>query len=213
VVPKVLACLSLAMLAACTSSNGAEPNRTPPTTVTSTTPTSTSPTPTTSAPTTSSSPTPTGPKTTGPGVSPGEKPPVMSKLAKDHTRGGAVLFASYYFNALDWSIATNDPTLLRPLAQASCKTCAGFVKSLEDLAANGNHTEGGRIQVGMVGPVDPRADFARDGYVEIHLDQAPGRIVSEGGQPVSILHAGKSSAIVALTWYGRGWSVTGISKS
>ncbi|MDT4975986.1 MAG: hypothetical protein QOG98_1744, partial [Pseudonocardiales bacterium] len=69
----------------------------------------------TSPPTTAPSIVATGPLSTGPGVLPGEKPPVLSDAATQHTSAGALNFASYYFTALDWSTATTDPYLVQEI--------------------------------------------------------------------------------------------------
>jgi hypothetical protein len=66
------------------------------------------------------SPTGTSPVLTGAGVKPGEKPPIFDRRFLTHDQGGAIAFTSYFYRALDWSIATTNANLLRPMSAPTC---------------------------------------------------------------------------------------------
>ncbi|MDT4945157.1 MAG: hypothetical protein QOH14_1890 [Pseudonocardiales bacterium] len=76
------------MLAAACTGGGATRTSTPPPPDTPSASANSSPSP---------SPSRTGPLSTGPNVRPGEKPPVLPEAAKEHSPGGALVFAGYYF--------------------------------------------------------------------------------------------------------------------
>lgn len=85
--------------------------------------------------------------TTGPNVRPGEKPPVLPALAKTNTRAGAITFAVYWVQALDWGCATTDSTLARSLYSPVCTDCARFMKNFDDTRRAGEHFVGGRLRL------------------------------------------------------------------
>jgi hypothetical protein len=118
-------------------------------------------------------PTPTGPKTTGAGVRPGERPPVLDAIAKEHSSTGALEFAVYYVKALDWSLATTDPYLLKQVSAASCKTCEGYIEALSELAAQGGMVQGGRIRLRSWRLLDGAGDVTADYIVDVTYTQAP----------------------------------------
>ena len=119
---------------ACTSGDGADPSTIPAPSSTTTTPAS-------------PSPSRTGPLTTGPNVAPGEKPPVMSTVARQHTAAGALSFAQYYYRAFDWGYATNDPYLVQQISDQNCRACNRYITTLQALARAGGHVQNGRIRV------------------------------------------------------------------
>jgi Family of unknown function (DUF6318) len=61
---------------------------------------------------------------------PSSWPPVPA-AANAHTPKGAEASARYYFTAVNYAWSTPDPTVLRPLATANCKSCANYVKNTE----------------------------------------------------------------------------------
>src|SRR6476661_7031958 len=102
-----------------------------------------------SAPVSSSTATPamspTSPATSGPNVRPGERPPAMPAAARQHTQEGALAFAGYFIRALDWGIATTDPTSLEAMSAPDCKACHSYITELNKLRAEGGSIQGGRI--------------------------------------------------------------------
>jgi hypothetical protein len=185
----------LAMLAAaCSSSNHAhkapDPNPTQPTTSTAAT----------------SSPA-TGPLTTGPGVQPGEKPPILSNDAKQHTPAGALAFAAYYFKAFDWSVATNDPYLVRAISAPTCAACQRVISGLASLRSEGGVLRGGRMQLKSAKIVTGTFRFKADHVVEVSLNQDPEVITGPSSAPTTAAQATKDTSLVFVSWVGHGWQV------
>jgi hypothetical protein len=153
-------------------------------------------------------PAPTGPKTTGAGVRPGEKPPVLDAIAKEHSRTGALEFAVYYVKALDWSLATTDPYLLKQISAPSCKTCEGYIKAVGDLAAQGGNVRGGRIEFRssqmFVGSGDVKADY----IVQVSYVQAPlVRVFPTAAPSKDSTKPVTYRSHVFVSWLGTGWRI------
>lgn len=159
-----------------------------------------------------SSPAPlrTGPLTTGPGVRPGEVPPVQSALARQHTPEGALAFAAYYFKALDWSLATTDPYLLRTLSEPSCKSCVGHVKGLDELGASRSHVSGARISLQSVRLVQGAFKVDSDFVVQAHIVQAAGQVIRADGASASRQPRKSSQLYVFLSWKALQWRIVAV---
>jgi hypothetical protein len=149
--------------------------------------TSAAPTPS-SAPTSSaasssapaSSPTATTPLLTGAAVKPGEVPPTQNPKFITDDSAGAISFAGYFYRALDWSIATSNPNLLRPISAASCAPCSRYINEIDAFAAAGGHSEGARVTAFQFAPAQGnlvKSDFV----VQVTLNQMPQVLVSADG--------------------------------
>jgi hypothetical protein len=152
-------------------------------------------------------PSPTGPLTTGPGVLPGEKPPVMSADAKQHTPAGALAFAAYYFRAFDWSIATNDPYLVTQISAPTCTACQRVIRGLSPLRSEGASLKGGRIHLETAKVVTGEFRFKSDYVVEVSLTQAPEVITRKSSVPSTAAPATRDRSLVFVTWIGNGWRI------
>jgi hypothetical protein len=84
---------------------------------------------------------------TGAGLKPGDVAPVLTAVEEQHNASGALGFAAYFYKALDWSIATTNPNLLRAISAPDCEPCQKYITDLDALAASGGHSEGGRISM------------------------------------------------------------------
>jgi hypothetical protein len=153
-------------------------------------------------------PIPTGPKTTGPGVRPGEKPPVLDAIAKEHSSTGAIEFAVYYIKALDWSLATTDPYLLKQISAPSCKACAGYIKALGELAAHGGSVRGGRIRFRSSRLFDGPGDRTADYVVEVSYTQEPlTRVFPTASPSKDSTKPTSYHSHVFVSWAGTGWHI------
>jgi hypothetical protein len=124
--------LAFGLLAGLIASCGAVPDKDGPTHTPSTT--------------SASVPKPT-PPALGANARPGETPPVLDADAREHTMAGAVSFSLFYFKAFDWSEATNDPSILIPLAAPSCRYCSTHVAALRSLPAKHERLIGSRLTI------------------------------------------------------------------
>jgi hypothetical protein len=185
----------LAMLVAACGGSGKSPKPTPSA-------------PASSPPTTALSTAPTGPLTTGPGVQPGEKPPVLSDAARQHTSAGALLFADYYVRALDWSVATNDTYLLEQISAPSCTACQRNINAAAALRRQGAIEKGGRItRISsrlVTGTFKVKSDFvietiAKDDPIVI---LRPSSSASTAAPAVA-----RDSSLVFVSWISTRWQV------
>src|SRR5207244_3432701 len=133
---------------------------------------------------TTPTPSQTGPLTTGPNVRPGEKPPVLKAIAKQHTSIGAMAFAQYYIQAKDWSIATMDTYLLKQIALPSCTTCKEWNQVIDGYAAAHAYAKGGRLTIGEVRLVTAsHTDVNSDYIIDVKFTQDPDVIISPSAAP------------------------------
>jgi hypothetical protein len=164
------------------------------------------PTPSGSTPATTS-PTPTGPLTTGPGVLPGEKPPVLSPEAKQHTPAGALAFAAYYFKAYDWGVATTDPYLIERIGASSCTACRTYIDQLNSLRAKGGHVERGRTTVLSSKLVTGTFKTKSDYVVEFKIKEDAVVLVVPSAPPSTSAPASSYTSLVFVSWRRTGWQI------
>jgi Family of unknown function (DUF6318) len=169
--------------------------------------------PTTSAaasPSASATPTRSGPLTTGPGVKPGEVPPTLSSAALKSDVVGAENFATFYFAALDWSLATTDAYLLKQASSPDCAPCQEYISAITDLEAEGGHLEGARV--GVKGYSLTTGNLAEaDFVIKVNLSQTAGTSVLPNQSPSPAASSNpNSSDYLYLKWNGTAWWVVEI---
>ncbi len=71
--------------------------------------------------------------------------PQMPAVAKEHTEEGFKAFVDYYFDIVNYSIATRSTDVLAPLAKTSCQMCNRFLETPEYMAKNDYWATGGEI--------------------------------------------------------------------
>jgi len=184
----------LAMLAACDSGGRASPS-------------SGSPRSSSRPPTASATPTRTGPLTTGAGVLPGEKPPVLSDAAKQHTPTGALLFANYYFQAYDWGIATTDPYLVEQISATSCGVCERYIAELNSLRGKGGHVARGRTDLLSSKLVTGHFKTKADYVVECKIREDAVVLISPSAPPSTSAPASNYTSLIFVSWIGAGWRI------
>ena len=120
------------------------------------------------------SPTATTPLLTGAAVKPGEVPPTQDPRFITDDQAGAISFAAYFYRALDWSIATSNPNLLRPISSPGCKPASEYIQEIDSFVASGGHSEGGSAGAFKFAPVQGtlvHSDFVIE--VTINQDRGP----------------------------------------
>jgi hypothetical protein len=165
-----------------------------------------------SAPATASAtaaPSATTPLLTGAAVSPGETPPTMNAYAKQHNADGALAFAAYFYRAVDWSIATTNPDLLRPISAPSCQPCQQYIHGLDSLATAGGHSEGGRLRATSFSIANGdlvKADFD----VKVTIDQQVNVIISPGKPAASYSRSPNPGINYLYIRWSDGWQALDI---
>jgi hypothetical protein len=159
-------------------------------------------------------PTQTGPLLTGHGVSPGEVPPTRSSFSLPHTADGAIAFAAYFYRALDWSIATTDPYLLRQISAPTCGSCNTYIDGIEKVKLAGGYSTGARITVDSVGRVNDTLVPAE--YVfQIELHQSAQVLTTgAGAAPTTYPDTGKQDTNdLYVGWGPNGWQALEFTHS
>jgi hypothetical protein len=164
------------------------------------------------APTPSAAPTATTPLLTGAAVRPGEVPPTISSYVDHDTAAGALAFAAYYYKALDWSIATTNPNLLRNISATTCTACQSFIQGLDALAATGGYSQGGRgyvTQFVIVKDTFVNADYT----VKVTVRQENETIVNPGAAPTTYPYGSKPAInYLYMDWKGSRWQAVQITR-
>jgi predicted DCC family thiol-disulfide oxidoreductase YuxK len=69
----------------------------------------------------------------------------MPAAAKLHTTAGALAFAKFFIQTIDWGYATTSSTYMRHYFQPSCELCASIARSLDITAQRGHYFIGDRF--------------------------------------------------------------------
>jgi Family of unknown function (DUF6318) len=185
------------LTAGCTASGG-KASPAPP--ATASRPSSASPSP---APPRATS---SGPVAWGPNVRPGEKPPVFPAEAKQHTSEGALMFAGYFIKALDWSLATTDPALLKPISAPTCQACHSYIDAIGTLAAGGGHVIGGRIRSFGMMLEDPNSPIGNSVVVSETSTQQAVVLIRPSASPTTVgPSAQANTSQLRLSWVTGRW--------
>jgi hypothetical protein len=100
----------------------------------------------------------------------GETPPVMPVLATKHTAEGAVAFARFFMQTIDWGYATSDPAYMNHYFEESCTQCLNYRTFLTSAKNKNAYYRGSRAtlvdqSVGEVG-----GPFGAELSIIQHLD-------------------------------------------
>jgi hypothetical protein len=141
-----IACLVTLAAVGCTADPKPNTSTVPPTPAASSSPRSSTP---------SVAPRPTVPAdvpTTGTNLlARGEKPPVMPASALQHTDAGAVAFAKFYLQTVDWGFATTNAAYMRHYYERECVRCEAIDAAITSTATNHWHYIGARAVITSIG--------------------------------------------------------------
>jgi hypothetical protein len=115
-------------------------------------------------------------------------PPVPPASASPETTAGAMAFASYWFDALSYAVATGDTATLDAASSPQCKVCLDASELVHKVYRDGATFNGGvyavrRLQVDDFQPVSHPA-------VRIVFDRSPRSIVEANGGQGDVLPGG-----------------------
>jgi hypothetical protein len=197
-----IACLVTLAAVGCTADPKPNTSTVPPTPAASSSPRSSTP---------SVAPRPTVPAdvpTTGTNLlAKGEKPPVMPASALQHTDAGAVAFAKFYLQTVDWGYATTNAAYMRHYYDKQCVGCANLDDAITRVAKNHWHYIGGRYHI-RSNRLLARHSNASDVITEIRSDLDSGTAVDSKGNihAADIAHQDFPEKI-GLRWNGNDWRV------
>jgi hypothetical protein len=136
----------------------------------------------------------------------GERPPVPPVM--EHTNAGAVAFARFFLQTLDWGTATVDSRYVRRYFAATCLQCVVLSRNLDTDRSVGSTYLGGRITILSASNVASDGRFKSDASVRLNLKlgalaikDASGVFVT-GVRGFSLLYEQ-----VWLVWSGAEWTV------
>ena len=82
-----------------------------------------------------------------PSPEPSLTPPVLPEEAKQQTPEGAVAFATWWFDTLNYATATGDTAILKSVAGPDCGTCRNYIDEIDSAYRYGGRMEGGVVSV------------------------------------------------------------------
>ena len=187
----VAAGAALALLAGCTGSPADPP-----------TPPATSPA---ASPSPSPSPTPT--PTPEPDAAVPPERPDMSRVDAETAEAVAVYFLQLY----PYVYATGDLAEWRALSHPECVFCASVISNVEEMVAEGNHSEGGLVELGAVEVLTVSTDRW---LATTTMTQEPSATLDESGAPVETFPERKEYDVaVALDSTDGGFRVLEVTPS
>jgi hypothetical protein len=153
--------------------------------------------------------------TTGPNARPGEKPPTFPEAARHHTLTGAVAMGGFYFEALDWTIATNDAASVVEISAKGCQACARVVAAVETLHRKGQVETGGRITVHRyANVVGAKFDQEADYVIRVVYDEGAVHLKQPGHATKMTVPASKNAvSLVFVSWGGAMWKVVEVAQA
>ena len=116
--------------------------------------------------------------------------------------------AVFYERAYDWSLATNDPYLLKAISAPSCERCREVIDGLTKLRAKGGHTWGARGLVDSFQLFFGLGKIKADYIVRVVVTQAAGGSVLPTATTSDVPHATITSYIYE-SWLGGRWQIVG----
>jgi hypothetical protein len=146
-------------------------------------------------------------------VRPGEKPPVFDRRFLTHDQGGAIAFAAYFYKALDWSFATNNANLLRPISSPTCTACQSFVHAIDGVVADGGYSTGARLNVLSFAPKSG-GEFKADYVVAVVIHQGAQVVFYPHDAPIthSAPTPDPTTTYVYMNWRAGSYIVIGLSR-
>lgn len=157
----------------------------------------------------SSQPSVTEPVGAGPSSEPSvAAAPVMPELATQQTPEGAVAFAEWWFDTLNYAFSTGDTQPLREVSPEGCGTCDNVIADVDSIYGRSSLLEGGEIIVITAFAPDGQPDPARI-EVLLRIDQAEATEITSSGARVAFSDAGTTSFTFRALWDG-GWVAAGV---
>jgi Family of unknown function (DUF6318) len=166
---------------------------------------------TTSASSVNTSIIPTDVPTTGPNLRPGEAPPRAEAAAAQDSATGAVAFARFFIQTIDWGIATTNSAYMAHYFDPGCAQCQQIKAGLDGSAAQGWHFLGGRYslksaRIGAASTSAPTVVVVSDIGASTTVDRA-------GAQQSSAPPVANFTTTLDLSWQVTGWTVVSIDPS
>lgn len=132
--------------------------------------------------------------------------PGIPAAAREDSIEGAQAFVTYFVGLANDSWTRPDPSLLIPLTDPACKTCAAFIQTARDYQAAGRRYVGTPFEIS-----NAQGTYWQPGTATVHAlgRQPAGAVVDSAGVTVQSVPAAEGGLVYRLA-YDRGWRVSSI---
>jgi hypothetical protein len=134
-------------------------------------------------------------------------------LGHAHSPAGAIAFAVYWFEALDWGYATTSSTLARSLFLPVCTDCERFMSNFDDARQRGIHFRGGRLSISEADIATNDRRHGADNAADVTIDVGPLQRIDSRGHVVARGAATNHVTFrVWLRWTTAAWRVVDFKR-
>ena len=124
------------------------------------------------------------------------------------TPEGAVAFVRFYFDQVNKAYTAPDNTLLPPLGESGCKSCAALQSNADEYVSLGHRYASKGVEVRDVAAAEGAPGGQQ--FVTFMLHQLEASVVDSTGQVVSTKEDQEVERKMLLLWKGDRWSVVDI---
>ncbi len=133
--------------------------------------------------------------------------PAIKDEARQQTEAGATAFVLFWFDLLNWSLATNDVDALAPYTNGGCSQCNGWLIGISRRKDEGALLKGGltaplTLAIGPFSPTEPvvfRADYLNTAGVVTGPDSSAASYPSA-----------QTSGTLTVVWGTNGWQMAAV---
>jgi hypothetical protein len=138
----------------------------------------------------------------------------MPILATQHTPAGAVAFAKFFIQTIDWGFATTSSTYMRHYYVASCKACQTFATGLDTDKVRGYRNIGGRTTITDSHLSTAYIAGAKTVPVVVTFNDTSFEKLDQAGKFISAEPALRSTKFIVTTqWLHDAWSAILLTAS
>ncbi|GAB3858848.1 hypothetical protein GCM10028801_19350 [Nocardioides maradonensis] len=129
-------------------------------------------------------------------------PPVMPDAATRQTKAGAIAFAKYYWQVVDYAQRSGDTAALSPLQTLTCVACDAGREWIDRIVRRHGTISGGQHRITAI----EAHGSARAGIVVFLRQSTSPQRVSGAGDLNKRYSGGRQHLVMNLSW-GTGWQV------
>ncbi|WP_269457319.1 DUF6318 family protein [Pedococcus dokdonensis] len=138
-------------------------------------------------------------------------PPVkIPEAARAHTKAGAEAFVKFFVEQSNVASMTADTSILPPLSDPGCKSCAALQSQIVDLKARGHHYSSAPVSASQTTAVTGSPKGQQ--FVRLQLTENRVEVVDANGRHIATDPKGHIARTVSLIWKGGRWKVFGIAQ-
>lgn len=135
--------------------------------------------------------------------------PGVPEPARHKSKDGAIAFARYYIDQINLSGTAPSKDTLADLSLPSCKSCAGWTGTSDELQANGQRYKSAPLTGSYVGT----AGVPNGYHVTMKLHQLRTDVVSASGAVVRTIPSADVTVVFLLEWSSGGWRIYKVQRT